>query len=460
MALNRMLDLFSVKSPITVMFRATLEYSMSAESLDELFRNHAVSQYEDELLFSTAVNTLSLAVCGVRKSVNAAYEACREEFEVSVTSLYNKLQGTEIQVSQALVRESATRLEPVIRELGAMMPSPVPGFRVRILDGNHLSGTQRRIKETRTLKGRPLPGHALAVLDPELMLMRDVFPCEDAYAQERTLLEDVLKTVQAKEVWIADRNFCTSGFVFGIDQAKAYFIIREHAGNLSQKTLKGRRRLITTTDTSSIYEQTMHATHPETGDILVLRRITVVLNDPTRDGDQEIHILTNLPSRVKADRIAEAYRKRWKIENAFQELGQALESEINTLCYPKAALLCFCVALYTYNILSVVKASLRAEHGAEAAPEKISGYYLGEEISAVYGGMMIAISATIWRKQFQTLTPRQMAKTLRELSRKVRLQRFRKRTRGPKKPQPKRTGKHTDHVSTKRILDQRRPAAA
>ena len=57
-------------------------------------------------------------------------------------------------------------------------------------------------------------------------------------------------------------------------------------------------------------------------------------------------------------RIAAVYRQRWTIENAFQELDQALSSEINTLCYPKAALLCFCVGVVLYNMLSVLKSAI------------------------------------------------------------------------------------------------------
>lgn len=46
------------------------------------------------------------------------------------------------------------------------------------------------------------------VLEPQLRLATDVFPCEDAHAQERSLIEEVLETVQAQDLWIADRNFC------------------------------------------------------------------------------------------------------------------------------------------------------------------------------------------------------------------------------------------------------------
>ena len=91
MILGKVFDRFARYSPVTVMMRGILEFAFPPDALDELFREHAVQQYEDELLFSTTVNTLGLAVAGIRPSVNDAYQACQEEFTVSVNSLYNKL---------------------------------------------------------------------------------------------------------------------------------------------------------------------------------------------------------------------------------------------------------------------------------------------------------------------------------------------------------------------------------
>ncbi len=62
------------------------------------------------------------------------------------------------------------------------------------------------------------------------MLAIDVFPWEDGYAGERAMLEQVLATVTANDVWIADRNMCTKGFLFGIAARQAYFVIRQHQG--------------------------------------------------------------------------------------------------------------------------------------------------------------------------------------------------------------------------------------
>ena len=169
-------------------------------------------------------------------------------------------------------------------------------------------------------------------------------------------------------------------------------------------------------------------------------------------------ILTNLPKKVNAKKVANLYRKRWTIENAFQELAEHLNSEINTLGYPKAALFGFCVALIAYNIMSVIKGALRSVHGSERIENEVSGYYVADEISATYRGMMIAIPAKHWRI-FETMSNREFTKVLRMLALNVNLAKYRKHPRGPKKPPPKRTHhKNQPHVSTFRLIADRRPA--
>lgn len=111
--------------------------------------------------------------------------------------------------------------------------------------------------------------------------------------------------------------------------------------------LKGRRKRIGEGETGVVYEQAIEITD-EQGATRMFRRVTVELNEPTRDGATEIHILTNLPTRIGALRIASLYRGRWTIETAFQEVAEKLEGEIETLGYPKAALFGFCMALISY----------------------------------------------------------------------------------------------------------------
>ena len=150
------------------------------------------------------------------------------EIGVSVTCVYNKLNAMESNVSAQLVIETASEMEATIRHLKGTLPDWLPGYRVKILDGNAIAATEHRLKPLRSINSAPLPGQSLVVLDPALMLAIDVFPGEDGHAQELSLLNDVLATVEEDDVWIADRNFCPLNFLSGIVVEDGFFIIREH----------------------------------------------------------------------------------------------------------------------------------------------------------------------------------------------------------------------------------------
>ena len=451
MSSNSMFQRFVEQAPVTVMVRSTLERVLSPATLDGIFARSAVRQVEGELLFSSVVELLAVVVWRQRDSINQAYKHAQEDFEVSVRSIYNKLNGTETQVCRGLVRETAAPLEEIVGALRIGRKPQLARYHTRIIDGNHLTSTDHRLKPLRTTRSGPLPGQALAVLDSDRMLIIDLFPCEDGHAQERVLLPEVIVSAREWDLWIADRNFCTTGFLFGLARQKACFLVRQHASTLSwEKETKPVK--IGRCETGMIYEQNLHL---QDGDqTLVVRRITIRLDRPTRSGETEIHLLTNLPRKhANAYKVAELYLKRWTIENAFQEIEQALRSEINTLGYPGAALLGFAIAVLTYNALSVAKWAIESEHSESIQREQISGYYLAGAVSADYGGMMIALPEEEWTARFGSLTPKQFAAHLRTCAQYVRPDTFRKNVRGPKRPRPKRSSGAIDHhVSTARLL--------
>ena len=274
---SEVLDRFVEQSPVSVMFRGTFETVITPKLLDEMFADTAKRQRCGELLFSSLVDLLGLVATGARKSVNDAYRAKKEQFSVSVTAVYEKLQGVETEVSRQTVRQTASQMAEVVKRLDAARQPLLRGHRVKI------------------------------------------------------------------------------------------------------------------------------------------------------------------------------------IENAFQELGQALHSEIKTLGYPKAALFSFCVTILAYNVISVVKTALTAVHGEKAERHSLSGYYLAAELGAACHGMAIAVPERQWKRHFASLTPAQLARVLKTIAAKVRPDRFRKNTRGPKKPPLKRSSaKRHPHVSTARIPAQRK----
>jgi len=193
------------------------------------------------------------------------------------------------------------------------------------------------------------------------------------------------------------------------------------------------------------------------GTAYLFRRLRVQLDEPTRDGDRVLYLLTNVPLRkASPKRIARLYRKRWTLETACQRLEAYFHSEINTLGYPQAALFGFCLALVAYNRMAVVVAALRSVHGAYVIEHDVSLYYMTNELATTYAGMMLAIPEHEWRV-FRSMRLAEMGATLLALARQVRLHAWRKSPRGPKKPRPKRAKdpKHS-HVATAKLLMNRK----
>lgn len=456
MLVQELVARFEKKAPITVMVRATLENAVSADRLNDIFEQYAERQSTKTLMFSTVADIMGMVACRIHPSAHAAFQA-RENVGVRVKALYDKLQRMEPTVSRHLVKETAVRMSRVVRETHGTLPKLVPDYRVKILDGNHLRRTQRRIGELRELNAAPLPGHALVVLEPEIRLVTDVFPCEDGHASERTILPEVLTTVQRGDLWIADCNFSTAAFLLGIKQRWACFIIRQHSQS-PRCELVGKRKRVGRCETGMVYEQKAMIVH-EDGRSMMVRRVTVKLDKPTRDGDREIHILTNLPKKAATGvRVAELYRKRWTIETAFAEVAQNLEGEIETLGYPKAALFSFCSALLAFNLLSVVMAALRGAHGAENVEGKVSVYYMADEVAHTYLGLTIALSERYWANTYASLTPEELARELLRIAKAINLSPYRKHKRGPKKRTQTMNKKRRNHVSTARVLAKARAA--
>lgn len=438
---------FIQKRPVAMMVLILLENFLNADKLDRWFNTVRRSQYTKDILFSSIVGLMINVVCKVRPSVHSAYRD--SQIRASVVALYAKLQNMEPTTSQALVRYIAGEAEAVIQQVGGTSPTLLPGYRVKFLDGNCIEATEHRLEELRETNAGALPGKALVVFDPQSGLAVDVFPCEDGHAQERSLLTAVAATIQSRDVYVMDRNFCVLEFLFHFPKKSAFFVARQH-GNTPYHSLT-ELEFVGNSATGTVFEQAVEITAP-TGETLQIRRVVVTLKKPTRKGDKNLILLTNLPEAVDALKVAELYRARWGIETAFQKLESHLNSEINTLGYPKAALFSFCLALVAFNIYAVVMAVLQASHPEKVIKEEVSEYYIAQEIDVATDGIFIAIPDEEW-EVFAQARPSELAVILLDVASSVDLKKYKKNPRGPKKPPIQRTQfKGHTHVSTAKLL--------
>ncbi len=447
---------YLAQRPAAVMMRATLEHIFAAEAIDELFDRTAQRQYTEELTFSTVVALLEAVVFRRHPSVRSAYTHSTTDIPVSLSSLYEKLNHTEPGLAEELVRHTATRLRAVA-ECWPTEADPVAGLRLKQLDGNYLAGTDRRLGELRGHGAAALPGLALVVRDDRTSLLCDLIACEDAYAQERSLVGRVLECVGVGELWVADRNFAVSALFEGIALRRSFYVIRYHRGTtlheLTPLSAAG------TASTGTVFEQQVRVGKT------TCRSVVVRLDKPTTDGDTEIRLLTNLPvERASAATVAEVYRRRWRIEASFLELTTSLRCEVDTLGYPKAALLGFALAVCACNALSVVcmalahaQAETKADTKVAAVKERweASSYAVAVELRVAYDGLVINIPNAVW-KMFALWSASQLADWLVGVARNADRKRYRKSKRGPKKPVERvKAGPMAAHRSTARLLAQR-----
>src|SRR3954447_4280700 len=433
------------------MTRIALDWIIDGTPLDQLFREVAEVQYEREFALSHFVQVMLDVACGFRPTPRAAF--MRREFQrvASISAFYRKLARMELGITEDIVRRTAQRARQLIVAGGGLQPEPISGYATRILDGNVLAGAEHRIEPLRTTWSAGLPGMSLAVYEPVSGLILDLILEENAHAQERSLFGRI--AVAPGQLWIMDRNFCVRSLLFRIERAEAFFLVRWHRSTLPFRAT-GRLRPRGRCAAGRIFEQTI-AVEDSDGVVHPLRRIVLELDEPTRDGETAIVLITNLPAEVTAVECCDAYAGRWQIEGHYQALTDLLHCEVASLGHPRAALFAFSMSAVAGNALAVLKGNLRVAHGEEMAAE-VSDFALVDEVAEVYPGMMVAAPSSAW-PQLAECDAEEVAELLNDLAERVPVHRMLRCRRGPKKPRPKRSrGNRVHHVSNKRLLDRAR----
>jgi IS4 transposase len=468
MVLGDIFERFIRDAPMPVLFRLLMERALDPDELDRMFEDTATRQYTRELLFSSTVDLIAAVVCRMVPSVRRAY-LDSSGILATLTAVYEKLKGTEPAVCRALVRTTARRLAEVVRQLEPGRPAALSGYRVKVLDGNHLAGTEHRIAETRDVKEAVLPGQSLVVYDLDLGLVIDCVPCEDAHAQERSLLAGILDGAAGGDLWIGDRNFCVAWLFLELSRRGARLLVRQHSTAIHVEPLE-EYAVVGRVATGEVHEQRVRVVemdghgrprHDEHGRPLELeiRRVRVLLDKPMQDGGTEVLLLSDVPvAGADASMLSELYLRRWTIENGFQTMTEVLRCEIDTLAYPRAALLGFCVALVGFNILAAVRSALRSEHGVETVEKEVSSYHVMCEVRETRRGMMVALPPADWVR-FQDLSLEEFVELLREVSSQANLRKYPLTHRKPKAAGTKSKARRNtpgQHTATARVLNQRK----
>jgi Integrase core domain len=263
---------------------------------------------------------------------------------------------------------------------GAGMPL-LPGARVPRVDGHHRAGTAPRHQPPRTSGAGARPGPALVVVDPGLRRLTDVLPGVDGPAQERWRRARLppLPLVRAQDRGSDDRNFSTTDPRCGSVGREGWFVVRQDAATWPWPWV-GQRRACGRIATGHVFAPTIGSRHAA-GAVRFPRRVTVALDQPTRDGDTAIPLRTKVPVRdAPAATIAERCRARWRIATAVRARATAPRGAVDTRGAPPAARFGICVALVADPAPRTVQAGLRSAAGERVVAATVSDDAVAEAV--------------------------------------------------------------------------------
>ena len=445
--IDNLLEKFANKCPFAVMTQVAIR-GLVGDHLQIVFENSRSRQYQRVVQFADVAMVVADVVLNQAANFNQAYKVHRQKLGVSITSLYNKINATELATSEGLVEMSAERAELVQRELEFKPRLILPGYRLLCVDGNHGQETEKRLQVLRDQVDAPLPFVAVALFDPQCQLFRKVYGLEDAHAQECSVISRLVADLKPLDVLLGDRHFCVLELLKKIE-GKAHFVIRQHGR--FKGVLIGERKQIATTSRGIIYEQEIHSN--DRPDALKMRRVTIALNKPTKNNEMEVHILSNLPAEIGAETIADTYLVRWEEEIGFYHLTTTLTCEVASIGHPRGALFLFAMAVLAYNVRQVLYAAQAAEHPPEEVSQ-VSAFQISVEVSRFTDGMLVAIPDQEWDRMVPS-EPASLAALLRKLARRIDLSKYRAKKRGPKKTKAKaKANRKKTHVSTYRLMQE------
>jgi DDE family transposase len=394
--------------PLADSVLSLLGYLWSPSFLDGLFDAHRGRCYEQDLTFPRLVELVRDALLVHHGSGRASFEAAdaRGELPVLAGSVYQKLARLPVAVSQALLRETACRLPELLPGAGGgggggggdandpPLPASLGGLEVVALDGKVLKHVHRRLKPLRPLQGRLLGGRVLVALAvrPGLALALD--GCEDAERNDCPLVPGAVAQVReqvARDVlFVADRQMCDLGLMALFARRPGDHFLVRHNRTLSFEPDPGRPPQHGTDAKGRPFVQAWGwaGAASQRSRRRYVRRITLARGGAA--GEEDVALLTDLLDEraYPAADLLEAYRRRWGIEQVFQQVTEVFNLRHLIGTRPLALIFQAAFCLVLYNLTQVVRHYV-ARAGRCAAAGSVSARKLFEDVAA---------EATAWAK--------------------------------------------------------------
>jgi hypothetical protein len=380
------------RSPLAACVLEACDFVFDPTFLTSVWDAHRGRCYEDVLTFADFLRLTRDALVRHGGSAHAHFLELerRGEEPVDESNYYRKLARTPVGVSRALLREGSRRVAELLPE-GAAAAHPLPacfdGFAVVVGDGKKVKNAAKRLKPTRGYSGSLIGAKALVAMDARTGMAVAMSDSLDGEANDvplvpalmRQLREAVFVARPILSVW--DRQF---------DNVATMADLSSRPGDAFVVRMTRDKHLFAVESTAETVDPEGRAVRDEVGLLgkkaARVRRVTLVRGGTDKsegegEGEAEdVVLLTDLLDRAAfpaADLLA-LYRRRWGIEQVFQQVTETFALDHLIGSGPRAVLLQFAYCLLLYDLVQLVKAYVAAD--GDVLASVVSTYYLFADV--------------------------------------------------------------------------------
>jgi len=366
------------RSPLADAALSLLDFAFDRDLLQSLFDAHRGRCYDDVLSFPGLVTLVYRSLLEHGGSAHRLFLDLERDdsHPIDESNFYRKLARTPAALSEALLSSCAARLGAVMPDAGrAALAGCFDAFTVVAGDGKKVKRVAKRLLPTRAVSGSLLGAKALVAVDLRTGLGLAMSTDLDGQANDVPLVPGLVGQLHAVvdgpmlSVW--DRQFSDTATMRRLaSRGGDRFVVRVRKGlGFEVKT----SACVTDPDGVTLTDETGILGRTGSGERapLAVRRIT-----KPRPGQDPIVIITDLmdAEAYPAADLMSLYRRRWGIEEVFQQVTETFGLGRLIGCTPKAVLLQLSVCLVLYNLLQVIRAHVADD--AQMLTAAVSMYYL------------------------------------------------------------------------------------
>lgn len=330
------------------------------QRLQALFERYRGRCYDHLLTFPTIVHLIADALLEHRGNACRAFQQARHDgtLTVSLAAAYGKLRRLPVELSMGFLAECTDQLQALLPPRPAVvLPQSLDHLAVLIYDGKAIKRVAKRLRALHGVRGSLLGGRALVALHLRQGLAIAMHAHPDGEVNDVRFVPDLLPVVRQRvagpRLHVADAQFGDLKQTACFAQDGDHFLVRYHpkVKFVTDPAVPVRRGV--NADGRSYREEWGWLGREDNRERRYVRRITL-----ERPAEKPLVLVTSLLDAdvYPAADLLEVYRRRWGIEQVFQQVTEVFGLEGLIGSSPEATVFQFSFCLVLYNLIQVMRA--------------------------------------------------------------------------------------------------------